>query len=529
MKSSVLHVQDEEHQPLLEFEDKEENSNRKITIEEGVSLTGNQGLGKLQLLVLLICSLSTSSETLIYNFFGLFTHEPVINCILKDGSTVSCSTDDFCENDNGTFVDYEIDWSLDNNDGTVRNWITEYDLLCENKFMGFSITIYFVGTIFGGFFGNGFSEIWGRRSVLSLTLFFQIVLLLIMILGPLMKSKYVLTVCFFFMGLTFAAHTQVAPVYVIEMTSVKYKSIFSNTLQLFNRLWYLGLLLFLYETKNTVLALWITLGLTVVLFGIVTWVFCESPRFLFARSYVSKTLRTLEYMMKFNGKEVVPIILQIDELKQGILSSSMTISHDPTPPGPSKYNPYSELFSSKKAFTVFSTLALIWIMQNLLYFGVTVTSDAFRGSLFTVLLIFGISSLIGAIMVMIFAEYLPRKIFFGSSSLVICLSFMAYWIIGDRSSLMTEISLLTALSALASMTLLLILITAELFPTFVRSAGFGLTNVTAKFMVLAIPYLSNLMGEHFVIFYVIAGGTNFLMTFFLEETRGVPLREDWVL
>lgn len=521
---------DWENGPLLRSSRDQERNLNEITIEEAISKTGVNGLGFFQIFILVICSFALSSQTLLFNFFGLFTHMPIIKCELSDGGeTIPCEIDDYCENENNTFSGYEIDWSQDSNDGTVKNWVTEYSLICDSEwFLDMAVSLYFGGTIMGAFFVNWSAELWGRKPVLVVSLSSQILALVMMLMARFHKTS--LAVSLFILGVNLSAQSQVCTVFLLELTSVQYKSLFANSLQLSTHIWTLILIGISYLTKDIMFCLWLTMIITIVILLCFIFFACESPRFLFAHSKIDQTLEALEYMMNFNRVPVIHINLRREQVRDGILVSSLSMSEEIPPPSPfKKFNPLYELFSSKKAFIVTTTMSVLWGSVNFSYYGVAVNADQLRGSIFTVLLILGISTMIGTLFVVYFGELLPRKWVLGTGNFMFVCSFIIYYSIGEYSDIVSEIALLIGIFSITIVFTILFLITAELFPTFIRSTAFGFVNVIAKSLVFSIPFLTRWLGKEIVIIYIFLGLISLVLTFFLEETKGLPLREEWVL
>lgn len=509
------------------YQDDDERENPKITIEEAVSLTGNKGLGLFQIIILVTCCMAMSTETLIFNFFSLYVHKPTIMCYDLNDALVPCEVDDYCDDINGTYTGYEIDWSKDKTDGTIKNWVTEYDLLCDNDvFMEMVVSLYFLGSIFGAPTVNWASEIWGRRPVLVVSIVFQIIFLIFWVIGN-QINKYTLAVCTFVFGIIVAAVWQVSTVYMMEMTSVEYKSLFSNLAQLMTHIWFLFLVLLMYTTRNTIIVIWITVVISLVILFFLAFFACESPRFLFAHAHLPEAIDALQYMSRINGKRNQYFNLQVEELKEGILSSSISVSTEPLPPGPPKYNPYIELFASRKAFSVTMTLSILWGTSNFLYYGVAVNADSLRGSLFTDLTIIGIATSLGTFFLVFFGEMMGRKTIFGVSSFLVGLSFIVNWVWGGDSYMINDGSLLVGVTSVTILFTLIYLITVELFPTYVRSSAFGVTNVVGKCFAFSVPFWNQILGQYIMIVYIGSGILNLILTFCFEETRGLPLREDW--
>ena len=70
-----------------------------------------------------------------------------------------CNPQHFCD-------DSEIDWYINyDSDHTLKNWMTNWDLICESNYLinGFAMS-FFLGYVFGSFFLPTMSDRMGRRS-----------------------------------------------------------------------------------------------------------------------------------------------------------------------------------------------------------------------------------------------------------------------------------------------------------------------------------------------------------------------------
>lgn len=260
--------------------------------------------------------------------------------------------------------------------------VSEWNLICERAFLaGLTQTIYMIGTVCGLFIGF-FSDKYGRKACsFVLIVLMSIVLILseLVQINFLNLSTEVVYVIYcigqFLIGALAKAIYAVLYILILELTTSKYATIFSNVYLYMYVLGELFVLAIEYFFRN-----WHTMNIFMagysLVFVFIIWFFIpESPRYLISLKRTDDALKLLRKMARFNKKEA----------SQDYLSDAMALNNllkdENTDPTASKQDEEQEIkttfgrlrymWSPRQNLIKTILFVYIWFALALIYYGVS--------------------------------------------------------------------------------------------------------------------------------------------------------------
>lgn len=128
-----------------------------------------------------------------------------------------CKPDYFCENTDT--VAFEVDYE---NEFTIHNFVTEYQLTCESKlYISMFQSAFFIGAAAGSFIFPPLSDIYGRRKIFLFTILCTVLLTIIQLVLPSGNGKlwalWLLCVNFGFNGTLSQGRKSIGFCYIVEL------------------------------------------------------------------------------------------------------------------------------------------------------------------------------------------------------------------------------------------------------------------------------------------------------------------------
>jgi MFS family permease len=265
--------------------------------------------------------------------------------------------------------------------------ITDWNLICDRKVLaGLTQTFYMLGSfsaLFSGYFGDRYGRkksTVGFMCLLSVTLVIsQIFVLDAVKIG--ITAKYVIYCISQMLIGTFVNCLYVsAYVLLLELTTHRYHTIFSNIKLLFYVIGELLILLLAYFVRDWQIINWVIAASTVVVTISIIFLIDESPRWLVSQGRYNEAFKILEKIARINKKE-----LNLKQLDANIISdeSFYHIFNNKVAPIDNVHDNENqkvdksmsmkkmliEIFTPKKIFLKTALTSYVWFATSLLYYG----------------------------------------------------------------------------------------------------------------------------------------------------------------
>ena len=462
------------------------------------------GFGKYQKLLDLLFSLMVipcGYSTLVMYFAAL---NPKWKC--TKNSTVCIQNGTFAKDDAFRCQIPRSEW--DYIEPQEYSIVTQFDLVCDREWgVYMSTSIFFIGWIMGALFLGWVSDNYGRKKVMFVS--FTAV-----VLGGFASSFSTNLAMFLvlrFISGIFRGGT-IFYVTITEMVSDKKRSFAGNMIWLSFTiaLCAMGLKAYFIRTCKTLL---IVTTVPYLLF-LLTYNFVpESIQWLRAKGRVDEALKILQKIARWNGKELDPK-LSLAPIKAG---------------GINRVSPV-DLFHGREMAIKTLAQGFVWMVNGMVYYGIALAADDLGGSLY---LNFVLVSLVEFPAVIIAIVCLNR---FGRKKTTIISLFLSGIVCLCVPAIPLSSGVNLGRVCLGMMGKMFITISfdgvflwsAELYPTSIRSQGFGFLRITSRIGAAAAPWIAKAVKVfHPSLPFIIMGGLGLLSgatCFFLPETLGVEMK-----
>ncbi|XP_075053622.1 solute carrier family 22 member 15 [Mixophyes fleayi] len=401
-------------------------------------------------------------------------------------------------------------------DGNFTSISSEWSLVGSSAYeVSLASSVFFAGVLVGVLIFGQLSDRFGRKPIYVTGLALDVVFSLLNALSPTLS---IFLATRFFVGVMNGGMSLVAFVLLNEYIGATYWAIVGSLSGLCFALGIAQFALIGYFVQSwRVLAVMVNIqGLAVFLLSL-----CipESPRWLYAAGRVREAHDTLTFLGRWNCAKLNPFSLTPRQKDSVHRSSILTICRHSVLRG--------------------RTLVMMWIwfVCSLVYYGLTLSSGDFSGSIYLNLALSGLAEVPAYPLCM---YLITRKSFGRRRSLCAFLSMggVACLIImympnkrGDAGLLSVinnqTFSLLGKLCISASFSIVYIY-TSELYPTTVRSLGMGICSMFSRFGGIISPFIPALRSFHrslpFIVFGCAGLSAGFL-SLLLPETLNCPLPE----
>ncbi|KAM9308189.1 solute carrier family 22 member 13-like [Gastrophryne carolinensis] len=241
------------------------------------------------------------------------------------------------------------------------------------------------------------------------------------------------------------------------------------------------------------------------------WLLPESPRWLLAKGKNENAQKLLQKAAALNKRQLYGEILeQIKEEKQ------------------TKSGNMIDLFRSQKLKKITLIMCLIWFVNSLVYYGLSLNVGSFGLNIYLTQLIFGAVEIPARTGSMFMVQFIGRKpsqcacLLLGGT---VCLIVTA--IPKGLSIVITVLAVIGKFAAASSYSICYIY-AAELFPTVIRQNGVGLCSMASRVAGILSPLINLLDQYHPAIPMAIFGSGPIIggiLCFFLPETRNRELQD----
>uniref|UniRef100_A0A8D0CSW7 Solute carrier family 22 member 21 n=1 Tax=Sander lucioperca TaxID=283035 RepID=A0A8D0CSW7_SANLU len=332
----------------------------------------------------------------------------------------------------------------------ISTIISEWDLVCDDRWKNpLTSSLYFCGVLTGSFVSGQFSDRYGRKIVLFVTMAVQTVFTFIQVFSP---SWTMFCAVFFVVGFGLISNYVAAFVLGTEILGPRVRTVFSTAgVTLFFGAGYMLLPLFAYFIRDWRMLL---LGQTLAGFLYVPlwWYIPESPRWLLSQGRVEEAEAIVRDAAKMNKIEPPPVIFSAVNMPLFFLCSllwnTVTIAYFALSLNTANLhgNAYFNCFLS--AVVEMPAYALSWVLFRWCSRRLSLSSTLFMGGLF-----------------LLFIQLIPANLIYLAITL----------------EMMGKFAVTTAFSIVYAYT-------AELYPTVVRNTAVGTCSMASRIGSIIAPY-----------------------------------------
>ncbi|OCT75453.1 solute carrier family 22 member 13 [Xenopus laevis] len=386
--------------------------------------------------------------------------------------------------------------------------VTEFDLVCHRREQtGISQSIYMSGLLIGALVFGPLGDRIGRRPVILISMFMQLIFGLAAAFSP---HFYVYTAFRWVVGTAMSGLMINNLVLVAEWVGSSRRACATITGHVCFAVGLMALAGVSYGIRNWRILQIVSSVPTALLFFYI-WVLPESARWLFIKGKNEKAVKLLKKAASMNKKKIPEDLLMQFHEEKSPQSGNMI-----------------DLFRNKTLRKLTLVMCLVWFVNSLVYYGLSLNVGSFGLDIYLTQLVFGAVEIPARIGAMFAVQLLGRKpsqmfcLFLGG---IVCLIITV--IPRNLPVVITVLAVIGKFSIASSFSICYIY-AAEVFPTVIRQNGVGLASMAARVAGIIAPLISLLDKYHPAIPMAIYGSGPIIggiLCFLLPETRNKDLQD----
>lgn len=390
----------------------------------------------------------------------------------------------------------------------VSSVTTEWNLICSRTSLAsLAQSMMQIGTLAGSFILGYVSDRYGRKTVVLISLFFEVVFVAISAVVP---DFWMFLVCRFLIGVMVGGTMLSCYILLIELSGKSFRPYMSGISEISLILGYISLPIIAYFVRE-----WRTLQLVTslpwIIVAVYYWLIPESPRWLISVGKRKEAIDILTLIAKRNNRPTDKIEAIVRDI--GIANKNQHAT-----------GTYADLFKTPKIRMYTIITACIWMFCSHTFFGVNQYIGRLEGNLYLNVMLSATFLAPGLIIVVIATRFLKRKLTVITSFSIAALSLLVFiFIPSDMTAASLAFAIIGLVGAYTSF-VQTYLFTSEVFPTVIRNTATGFASVFARVGGFIAPFVVNIGIEWISI--LIFSGIAFsaaILCYFLPETKGITL------
>ncbi|XP_061092359.1 solute carrier family 22 member 4-like [Conger conger] len=391
--------------------------------------------------------------------------------------------------------------------------ITEWDLVCDNEWkVPFTTSTYFIGILCGSVTSGQFSDRFGRKPVLFITLAAHFVFLLIHSFSP---SWEFFCLVFFCVGICQTSVNVTAFVLGTETLSKWMQGLFAALGAFLHYcIGYMLLPAIAFGFRDWRTLLFVLACLT-ILHVPLWWLISESPRWLLSQGRVKEFEDILRYAADKNGVSLPDPIFKESELERFISYNE-------------KKHTIIDVLKGRNIRVITIMCLLLWLAANLGYFGISLNTSNLSGDPYLNCFLSAAVEVPAYFTAVVIIKRCPRR---PVISTFFCIGGGLLFFIQLIPENLTELAIFLELFGKFCFTMsfcVLYMYTAEVYPTVLRNSGVGICSSTSRIGSIMAPYVLYLGKWNPFLPYIILGSLTLgccSVNLFLPETFNRTLPE----
>ncbi|XP_026574270.1 solute carrier family 22 member 13-like [Pseudonaja textilis] len=353
--------------------------------------------------------------------------------------------------------------------------ISQFSLVCDQKdLIDISQSIFMSGLLVGAMVLGPLSDWYGRRPIALLSLVFEGVLGVAVAFAP---SFYLYCGLRFLLGAALSGITIASLALCTEWVGVAYRPhtiITAHVTFALGQMLLAGLAYGLRDWRH----LQIAGSAPVFAFFFYIWVLPESARWLVMKGKIEEAKKVLQKAASVNKQTIPPRMLE--ELKPEQTSNSSMVL---------------DLVRNSQLAKVTLVISLIWFVNSLAYYGLSLNVGSFGLNIYLTQVVFGVVEIPARVLSVFLMQHLGRK---KCQSILLLLGgtfcLLIFAVPKDLPVVITTLAVLGKFTMAGSFSTSYVY-SAELFPTVIRQTGLGVCQMTARVAGIISP-LVGLLGKY---------------------------------
>nr|XP_021181713.2 organic cation transporter protein isoform X1 [Helicoverpa armigera] len=393
----------------------------------------------------------------------------------------------------------------------VSSVTSEWDLICNRTYLA-SLTqsMMQIGILAGSLLFGYLSDRHGRKLVVLISLFFEVVFVAVSAVVPYL---WLFMICRFLIGVTLGGTMLCCYILLIELCGKSFRPYLSGLQEMPFLLAYFTLPIIAYFVRD-----WRQLQLVTsvpwVIVIVYYWLIPESPRWLITVGRKKEAIDILTHIAKKNNRptdNIEAIVEKVELLNRNDSKNQQKVT-------------YIDLFRTPKIRVYTIITALIWMFCSHTFFGINQYIGRLQGNLYLNVLLSAACLTPGLIIVIIATLYLRRKVSIISSFTTAAVSLLVFiFIPSDMRAATLAFAIIGLIGAYTSF-VQVYLYSSEIFPTVIRNTAVGFASMFARFGGFIAPFVVNIGIEwvSILIFSSVAFSAA-ILCYFLPETKATTL------
>ncbi|XP_036975503.1 solute carrier family 22 member 5-like [Acanthopagrus latus] len=387
---------------------------------------------------------------------------------------------------------------------------TEWDLVCDDGWKNpLTSSLYFCGVLTGSFISGQFSDRYGRKIVLCLTVALQTVFAVTQVFA---SSWAVFCAIYFLIGMALISTYVTAFVLGTEILGPRVRTIYSTAgVSLFFAGGYMLMPVVAFFVRD-----WRMLRLALALPGILYvplwWYIPESPRWLLSQGRVEEAEAVIRAAAKRNNVEPPPVIF--GSLKKELQSE-----------GRRAHN-ICDLLRSRNIRWISVTLWLVWNTLTIAYFALSLNTANLHGNAYFNCFLSAVVEIPAYFLSWAMFRWCSRRLSL-FSTLFMGGVFLLFIQLVPTNLIYVSISLeMMGKFAVTTAFALAYAYTAEVYPTVLRNTAVGACSMASRIGSITAPYFIYLRSYSISLPYILMGSLTALsglLSLLLPESYGMPL------